>query len=251
MKSAGDMMKSIKALLLVGGQGTRLRSVVPSIPKPLAPVGIRPFLELLIRQLMIQGIRKLVLCTGYRAKQIEQVFGDGRKLHVTIDYSREPKPLGTAGAIKLARRHVHELDDFLVLNGDSFLDIDFRRLIAFHRNHSGVATIAAVPVPNADRYGRIETDTNDRITSFVEKSSKTCPGLINAGIYVFGSKVLENIPTGRVSLERDVLPNLLTLGVYAFTQRGTFIDIGCPADYARAQKLFGNISRRSRILQHA
>jgi len=237
------MMETVKALLLVGGRGTRLRSIVPSMPKPLAPVGDRPFLELLIRQLRIQHIRNVVLCTGYQAEQIKHIFGDGSKLDVAIEYSRELEPMGTAGAVRLARRYLQQLDGFLVLNGDSFLEIDFRRLIDFHYTHGGVATIAAVAVPNADRYGAIATDTNGRITTFAEKSGEPGPGLINAGIYVFGMKVLEHIPEGPASLERDVLPNLLSHGAYAFEQHGMFIDIGTPADYARAQQLYDRLSK--------
>jgi len=240
--SAARMMDTVKALLLVGGRGTRLSSIVPSKPKPLAPVGDRPFLELLIRQLKIQNIRKVVLCTGYQAEQIEQTFGDGSKLDVVIEYSREPEPMGTAGAVRLARRYLQQFDDFLVLNGDSFLEIDFRRLIDFHRTHGGMATIAAVAVPNADRYGAIEAATNNRITRFAEKSGKHGRGLVSAGIYVFGIKVLEHIREGPASLEIDVLPNLLSQGVYAFEQHGMFIDIGTPADYARAQELYHRIS---------
>lgn len=236
-------MEGVKALLLVGGQGTRLRSVLPSAPKPLAPVGGRPFLELLVRQLAIQGVRKLVLCTGYRADQFEETFSDGRELGVTIEYSRESVPLGTAGAVKLAQRFLQQLSDFLVMNGDSLVDIDFQRLIGFHRGHCGAATIAAVSMPNTDRYGAVQTGADGRVNSFAEKGGNRGPGLINAGVYVFSTKILELIPEGLVSLERDVLPRLLSLGVYALEQHGTFIDIGTPADYARAQELYQRISQ--------
>jgi NDP-sugar pyrophosphorylase family protein len=245
MISSENRMQSLKALLLVGGHGTRLRSVLTSVPKPLAPVGGRPFLELLVRQLALQGICKLVLCTGYRAEQIEQTFSDGSKLGVTIEYSREWVPLGTAGAVKLAQRRLQQLSDFLVLNGDSLLDIDFQRLIGFHRGHCGVATIAAVSMLNTDRYGAVQAGADGRVNSFAEKSGNHGPGLINAGVYVFSTKILELIPEGPVSLERDLLPRLLSLGVYALEQHGIFIDIGTPADYARAQELYQRISERA------
>ncbi len=118
-----------KAVLLVGGLGTRLRSLVSSAPKALAPMGDRPFLELLIRQLQEQGIRQLVMCTGYLADQIEAEFGDGRDLGVAIEYSKETQPLGTAGAVKLAQPHLQSVSEFLVMNGDSFLEIDFSQLV--------------------------------------------------------------------------------------------------------------------------
>ncbi len=114
--------------------GTRLRSVVPSKPKVLASIGERSFLELLVRQLRSQGIRQLVMCTGYLADQIESKFGDGEDWDVSIEYSREEMPMGTAGAVRLAQRHLHGISEFLVLNGDSFLEIDFRDLMAFHRS---------------------------------------------------------------------------------------------------------------------
>ena len=121
-----------KAVLLVGGLGTRLRAVVPSAPKAMAPVGDRPFLELLIRQLESQGIRNLVLCTGYLADQIEGEFGDGSDLGVAIEYLKEPQPLGTGGALKFADRLLRGVLDFVVMNGDSFVEVDLRQLLQFH-----------------------------------------------------------------------------------------------------------------------
>ena len=140
----------MKALLLVGGFGTRLRPVIPSLPKTLAPLGDRPFLELLLRQLSGQGINHLILCTGYLADQIEDVFQNGSGFGATIEYSKEVVPLGTAGALKLAREHVERESEFLVLNGDSFLETDFDKLIAFHRKHRALATMAVVSEAEAD-----------------------------------------------------------------------------------------------------
>jgi len=227
-----------KAVLLVGGLGTRLRALIPSTPKALAPVGDRPFLELLVRQLQGQGIRRLVMCSGYLADQIESEFGDGRNLGVTIEYSKELEPLGTAGAIKLAERYLQSVSEFLVMNGDSFLEIDLHQLIQFHRAHGGLATMAVVSVENAGRYGTVRTDSSNRITEFDEKTGKDSPGLINAGVYVFSRALLEHISAGQVSLEKDVFPKLLDQGMYALEQKGVFIDIGTPVDYARAQHLF-------------
>ncbi len=237
------MMQPVKTLLLVGGEGTRLRSVLPETPKPLAGVCGRPFLELLIQQLRTQGIRSLILCTGYRAEQVETALGDGSGLGVDIDYSREREALGTGGAVKLAARYLQGVDEFLVLNGDSFLEVDFHRLVEFHRGHGGVASIAAVPVLHTGRYGALRLDPNQRVTRFAEKSSSDGPGLVNAGVYVFSHSILEYIPEGPVSLEKDVLPHLLKLGVYASEQRGIFIDIGTPTDYARAQGLYDRLSQ--------
>jgi NDP-sugar pyrophosphorylase family protein len=233
----------IKAVLLVGGLGMRLRSVVPSAPKALAPVGDRPFLELLIRQLLKQGIRRLVMCTGYLADQIEVEFGDGRDIGVAIEYSKETQPLGTAGAVKLAQPHLQSVSEFLVMNGDSFLELDFSLLVDFHRAHGGLATVAVVAVENAGRYGTVHADSSNKVTAFCEKTGDDAPGLINAGVYVFSGAILGQIPDGPSSLEKDVFPRILDQGVFAAVQRGMFIDIGTPGDYTRAQVLLHRLYR--------
>jgi D-glycero-alpha-D-manno-heptose 1-phosphate guanylyltransferase len=236
MKGSG--MHEVKAIMLVGGMGTRLRSMIPSKPKVLASIGERSFLELLVCQLRSQGIRHLVMCTGYLADQIESRFGDGRIWDVSIEYSKEQTPLGTAGAMKLAQRYLRDVPEFLVLNGDSFLEINFHELRVFHRGHDGaLATMAVVRVEDTSRYGTVDVDASDRITGFTEKIGSNAPGLVNGGVYVFSHAVWQHIPAGPASLERDVFPRLLDHGVYAQEQHGMFIDIGTPADYVRAQHL--------------
>jgi len=226
-----------KAVLLVGGMGTRLRSVVQSMPKPLASVGKRPFLELLVQQLRYQGFRQLVMCTGYLAHQIENELGDGHELDVTIEYSKEPSPLGTAGAVKFAEPLLREAPAFLVMNGDSFMEMDFQALIQFHRQSRGIASMAVVRVKNEMRYGTVQLNTQGRVTGFAEKGSGDPQGYVNAGIYVFDRRIFEHIPNGPSSLEGDIFPRLLRDRVYASRQHGVFIDIGIPEDYARAQEL--------------
>jgi mannose-1-phosphate guanylyltransferase len=177
------------------------------------------------------------LCTGYLADQIEEVLQDGRELGVSIEYSREETPLGTAGALKHVQRYVPDNSAFLVLNGDSFLEADFGALLSFHRRHGGVASIAVVPVENAGRYGTVLSEPDGRVREFREKTGMDAPGMINAGIYVFGNAIFDEIPDGPASLERDVFPRLVQRGVYAFEQPGMFIDIGTPDDYARAKRM--------------
>jgi len=225
------------ALLLVGGLGTRLRSTVPSLPKPLASVGKKSFLELLICQLKHQGIRRVILCTGYLADQVENEFGDGRALDLEISYSKELEPLGTAGAVKLAQSHLADPFDFLVMNGDSFLEIDLRQLIQFHRDRNALVSMAVVRVEDSSRYGTVQVESNQKVIGFVEKAGSDGPGWINAGVYVFSPEVFQYIPQGRSSLEKDVFPHLLGKGVYAQEHSGMFIDIGTPEDYRRAQQL--------------
>jgi D-glycero-alpha-D-manno-heptose 1-phosphate guanylyltransferase len=227
----------IPAVLLVGGIGTRLQSVISSTPKPLAPVGDAPFLQLLVRQLRSQGIRRLVMCTGHLADQVEKEFGDGHRWDVEIVYSKELSPLKTAGALKLAKCHLDRYKDFLVLNGDSFLEMDFHEFIRLHRKHGGLITMAAPKVPDAARYGTLQLDANNRVIGFREKMGAPVAGIINGGVYAFQRSILQHIPEGRASLETDIFPRLLEHGVYAVEQQGMFIDIGTPEDYARAQSL--------------
>ncbi len=235
--------KGMKAVVLAGGLGTRLRSVVASTPKPLASVGDRPFLEFLIRQLRNQGIRHLVLCTGYLAHEMELEMGDGRKWDVTIEYSKEPSPLGTAGALKLAEPLVRDTSDFLVMNGDSFMEIDFLKLLKYHISSGGLAAMAVLRMKNEMRYGTVQVSPDGRVSGFMEKSAAGSHGFVNAGIYVFNRKIFDHIPDGPRSLERDIFPKVLDQGVYASEQHGVFIDIGTPEDYARAQELSNRLDQ--------
>jgi NDP-sugar pyrophosphorylase family protein len=236
-------LAGIPALLLVGGMGTRLRSVLSSKPKPLAPLGEISFLELLILQLRAQGIRRMVMCTGFLADQIEEKFGNGSKWDVAIEYSRETESLGTAGAIKFAEPYVAKTSQFMVMNGDSFLELDLQQLIRFHMECGGVASIAVRRVADAARYGTVHVDEHLRVVRFSEKMGIREPGLINGGVYVFNRDVVYAIPDGPSSLEKDVLPHLLKRGVFALEQNGMFIDIGTPEDYARAQALCASLTK--------
>jgi NDP-sugar pyrophosphorylase family protein len=241
-----SIIKDTKAVLLVGGLGTRLRSVVPFAPKPLASVGDRPFLELLVRQLGYQGSRRLVMCTGYRGQDIENEFRDGRALDVAIEYSREVHPMGTAGAVKLAEPLLRGEPDILVMNGDSFTEIDLTQLVDFHRGSGGIATIAVLQLNDKERYGTVRVAPGGRVTGFTEKSDSDSSGLVNAGIYVFDRRIFDYIPDGPASLERDVFPRILDQGVYALEQHGVFVDIGTPDDYERAQGLLERLEAAAR-----
>ncbi len=226
-----------RAVLLVGGKGTRLRPIISSIPKPMAKIGDRPFLELLVRQLNCQGIRHLVMCTGYLSCEIENEFGDGNTWGVKIEYSKELEPLGTAGAVKFAEPFLRGVSDFLVMNGDSFIEIDFGELLRFHRDSGGLASMAVLRTQNDKRYGTVQMEAGGRVKGFAEKISGESGGFVNAGIYVFNREIFQHIPEGPASLEKDIFPKLLAHSIYASEQRGVFIDIGTPEDYARAQEL--------------
>jgi len=231
------LREPVPAVLLVGGMGTRLQAVLPSIPKPLAPVGDIPFLELLVLQLRSQGIRHLVLCTGHGAEQIEGKFGDGRKWDVAIEYSRESRPLGTAGDLKFAESFLVRAPDFLVMNGDSFLEFNFLKFLHFHRQRGGLISIAVRRVLDASRYGTVQLDSQHKIIGFCEKQDAGTAAIVNGGVYLFKRTALQHLPDGPASLEKDVFPRLLDHGLYAAEQDGMFIDIGTPGDYARAQAL--------------
>ena len=232
-----DLTVDVPALLLVGGLGKRLRSVLPSTPKPLAPIGNTPFLRLLFMQLRSQGVREFVMCTGHLAEQVNQEFGDGREWDAVIKYSREASPLGTAGAVKFASRVLSGAQEFLVLNGDSFLELDINEFIRFHRNHGGLVSMAVRRVPDSARYGTVHLGESNRVAGFIEKTGAHTAGVINGGVYVFSRAMLEHIPDGPASLENDVFPAVLERGIHAFEQNGMFIDIGTPEDYSRAQEL--------------
>lgn len=231
------MVENIPAVLLVGGKGTRLQAVLSSRPKPLALIGDIPFLQLVVVQLRSQGVRRMIMSTGHLADQIEESFGDGSRWNAEIRYSEEAEPLGTAGAVKFAESKLGQSSDFLVVNGDSFMELGVSEFVRFHRQHGGLVSMAVRKVSDAARYGTVHIDDSNRITGFSEKTGNTSPGLINAGVYIFKRSVLESIPEGPSSLENDLFPKLLPRGMYALEQNGMFIDIGTPEDYARAQGL--------------
>lgn len=214
------------AMILVGGAGTRLRSVVSDRPKPLAEVGGRPFLAYLLDGL--QRSRRCVLCSGYMAGVVRKTFGD-RFGTLEILHSVEASPLGTAGAIA-AGLSLTRSNPVLVLNGDSVVEVDVAKMLAAHRASGARATLAAVRVPDASRYGRLDLD-DDAVAGFLEKQEGSGPGWINAGVYLFARELVESLPIAPGSLEREVLP-ALGRDLHAFRTRGRFLDIGTPESYA-------------------
>lgn len=231
----------MRALILAGGLGTRLQSVVLDLPKPMAEAKGKPFLEYQIEQLRVQEFQEIALCVGHLAHQIQDYFGDGRRWGVRIVYVVETELLGTAGAIKNARRFIE--DTFLVLNGDSYLGADFGRLVDTHRRRQAadprtIGTIAAVAVDDAVAYGALEFDTKGRILRFREKADAG-PGWINGGVYVLEPDILDFIPAGRaVSIEKETFPLVLERGrhLFGYPVKGFFVDIGTPEGYRRFER---------------
>lgn len=219
----------LEAIILAGGYGTRLQNVLKDRPKPMALINGRPFLEYLILFLRTQGIKKIILAVGYMKEEIIKYFADGMKFDVYIDYSEEETPLGTGGAVKKATSKLTS-NTFFCLNGDSFARVNLLDLYEFHNKKGSLASLALVNVNNNTRYGSVEVDNFERITSFKEKSSKGM-GLINSGVYIFEKQIFDLIKTDAFSLEYDLLPKLVNLGLYGKKINGFFIDIGTPEDY--------------------
>lgn len=222
-----------EAIILAGGFGTRLRSVVSDVPKPMAPVAGRPFLAYVFDRLKGQGYCHVVLATGYMHEKVEEYFG--REYHgLAIDYARELSPLGTGGAIVNALQHCNE-EYITVLNGDTMFDIDHEELCRRADEWHAPLTVVLRWVPDAGRYGTVEVDGDGRITAFREKDPSTGSGHINGGIYRLQRSLLDGYAVGtQFSFEKEVL-QALGRPFRAYAADGYFIDIGIPEDYQRAQ----------------
>ncbi len=229
----------MKAVILAGGLGKRLRKVVSDRPKSMAPVLGKPFLQYQIEQLRKYSIIEIVLCVGYLVNQIKSYFKNGARFGVNITYAVEKSPLGTGGALRNSRDYLDD-EAFLVLNGDSYSEVDLFRFMQFHKEKKGTGTILLTKVSHAQDYGLVKMDEHNRITGFFEKGEKTLSrSIINAGIYVLESEVLNYIPEGRqVSLEREIFPQLLKMNapLFGYLTSGYFIDIGTPQKYAQIQE---------------
>jgi NDP-sugar pyrophosphorylase family protein len=229
----------MKAVILAGGEGTRLRPLTLSTPKPVVPVVDRPFLRHQLELLARAGVREVVFSVAYRPERVEAAFGDGRGLGVTIRYRVEESPLGTGGAV----RHALDLLDerTVVLNGDVLTDVDLGALVARHEAEQASASILLTPVANPSAYGLVETDAAGRVLRFREKPKpdEITTDTINAGIYVLETRVLDLIPQGvSHSIERGFFPALLARGdlVLGPVHRGYWIDIGTPEKYLQVHR---------------
>lgn len=230
---------AVRAFVLCGGQGTRLRPVLADRPKSMALISGRPFLQLLLERLKCQGVDDVILGTGYMAEKIEGYFGTGNKLAMRIRSSREKEPLGTGGALKLAESLIS--DPVLVLNGDSYVEWSLVPMLELFTAKNAVLVVVVQAVPDVTRYGSVALDPDGRVTQFVEKGACVGPGLINAGVYLLRKQIVRDLPASlAISLEREVLPRLLDRRVYGLVCTGFFIDIGIPDDLKRAQTLIAS-----------
>ena len=237
LKWAVDM----KAILLAGGKGTRLRPLTLHTPKPIVPIFDRPFLQYqidLLRQ--VPEIDEIVLSLNYQPRRIEEVFGDGSDLGLHLRYVVEPTPLGTGGAIKFAAGETRG-EPIVVFNGDVFTAVDLPAVLALHRERKAKATIVLTPVDNPTAYGLVETDAAGNVERFLEKPTPDqirCD-TINAGIYVLEPDTLDRIPKNEVySIERGYFPSLVANKetFVAYVYRGYWIDIGTPEKYRQAHR---------------
>lgn len=229
----------MEAILLCGGLGTRLRSVVSDRPKPMADIAGKPFLHYLVKMLSESGVKHLIFALGYMGEQIEAYFQSGEEYGLSISYSYEDSPLGTGGAIRNALSKVSG-ENVLVLNADTYFHTDYESLLREQLKNKAAMTIASRKIEDISRYGAILKDESGRILRWNEKMSSDqaeAPrlGEINGGIYVMQKSLIEKIPEGKQSLENDCIPVWLEDGLYlqAIPSDGYFMDIGIPEDYAQ------------------
>jgi NDP-sugar pyrophosphorylase family protein len=225
----------VKAVVLVGGEGTRLRPLTETIPKPLLPFMNRPFLDHVLDHVAAHGVDEVICSSPYLESVFHSFLEARRGKPPAVRWITEPRPLGTAGAIAGAG----DLLDgtFLALNGDILTDIDLGDLVRFHRERQAVATIALFPVEDARPFGLVETGPSGRVLAFREKPSEPVPGAVNAGIYVLEPGALERVPADvMVSIERETYPDLIArdVPVYAVVAAGYWRDVGTPAEYLQA-----------------
>ena len=221
-------MSDLTAAILAGGQGTRLRAVVADRQKVVASVAGRPFIYRLLDHIAEAGIKRVVICTGYQAAQVSATLGKSYR-QMALRYSAETEPLGTAGALRQAQLP----SPVLVMNGDSFCEVDLPALFKV-----GSPTLVVREVVDTAASGRIDFDEAGNVTKFNEKG-QAGPGWINAGVYLLNREIFDSIPAGRaVSIERETFPAWIGRGLRVFPTTGKFLDIGTPASYATAQRLF-------------
>lgn len=244
----------MQAVILVGGEGTRLRPLTSTVPKPVVPLVDRPFIVFMIEWLRAHGIEDVIMSCGFLATSVRNVLGDGSALGIRLRFVEEPDPRGTAGALKFAESMLDER--FLMLNGDVLTDIDLTAQIAQHERTGARATLALVPVEDPTAYGLVRLTSGHAVEEFVEKPSSdqlegaggawsggraggdrplhTYPNLISAGAYVLERDVLALVPAGRnVSIEREVWPQLIGDGLYGFPSESYWLDIGTPERYLK------------------
>lgn len=235
MKIAKDP-KDMDVLILCGGLGTRLRPLVPDRPKGLAEIDGKPFLEHLITYIAGAGFRSFILCIGHQGEQIREYFRKDRLPDLKISFSEESAPLGTAGALKNARGFI-ESNPFMAVNGDTFIEVDFRKLIAFHFSKNALLTMAVSKACESNDTGAVVLSDDEMVSSYKERG-KAEESFVNMGIYIMGKEILDRIPGKKAySLECDLFPKMAGKGFFGFDAKTQILDIGTPERYKRANNL--------------
>jgi mannose-1-phosphate guanylyltransferase len=222
----------MQAVILVGGEGTRLRPLTSTVPKPVVPLVDRPFISFMLEWLSKHGIDDVIMSCGFLATSVRNVLGDGAGLGIRLRFVEEPDPRGTAGALKFAESMLDER--FLMLNGDVLTDIDLTAQIAQHERTGAKATLSLVPVADPSAYGLVHLNEDHSVRDFVEKPSPDAidTNLISAGAYVLQREILQLVSADRnVSIEREVWPALIGKGLYGFPSDSYWLDIGSPERY--------------------
>jgi len=230
-------LSRVTAVILAGGFGTRLRQVVSDRPKVMAEINGKPFIAYILDQLVAAGIDRVIISIGYMADIVGNTIG-ARYNGLHVDYSREETPLGTAGALKLAGPAV-STEYCLVMNGDSYTEFDPILFFMTHKQKNANITLLVKTVDDTTHFGIIQMNEQNEINKFMEKERSTGTGLINAGIYIMKTSVLQKIPDkAPCSLEYDFFPAMIGKNIYGYEAKGRFIDIGTPESYLEAEKFF-------------
>jgi len=225
----------MQAVILVGGEGTRLRPLTSTVPKPVVPLVDRPFISYMLEWLRGHGVDDVVMSCGFLAAGVHNVLGDGSALGIRLRYVEEPRPLGTGGAVKFAESLLDER--FLMLNGDVLTDLDLSAQIAQHERTGARATLALIGVDDPSGYGLVRRNPDASVSEFLEKPSpdQIDTDLISAGAYVLEREVLSLLePEVNASIERDVFPRLVGEGLFGYAGDGYWLDIGTPQRYLQA-----------------
>ncbi|MEO3871291.1 NDP-sugar synthase [Nonomuraea sp. B12E4] len=234
-------LPDLEAILLVGGQGTRLRPLTLGTPKPLLPTAGVPFLAHQIARARSFGVRRIVFATSYKAAMFEPAFGDGEKFGLSLEYMTEETPLGTGGAIRNAAEALtsRSSDPVLILNGDVLSGHDIGHQVRVHCARQAAVTLHLTEVDDPTRFGCVPTDETGRVTAFLEKTPNPVTNRINAGCYVFTRSVIDQIPQGQVvSVERETFPGMIESGelVLGYADRTYWLDVGTPAAFVRGSR---------------
>lgn len=239
---SGDKKEGVRALILVGGYGTRLRPLTLSRPKPLVEFANKSLLMHQIEALVEAGVTEVILAVSYRAEQMEKELSqEASKLGVSLVFSHENEPLGTAGPLALAREHLEKSPEpFFVLNSDIICDFPFKELAQFHRTHGKEGTIVVTKVEDPSKYGVVVYDADTgAIGHFVEKPKEFISNKINAGLYIFNPSVISRIDPRPTSIEKEVFPYMANdKELYAFELKGFWMDVGQPKDFLTGMCLY-------------